>query len=460
MDSNAPHLDAASNRALIAAAERASAFQSERTGTRLLFRVVQSRPEVASIVSNAFMDLRKGDVDWTEMPSGHKDNQSWNMLWTWSKPKIRWEDLLTWQRVNHFQEAKQLTRKDNLKRNISRFRNIPGKIGEAFDILPVTYTLPGDYVGFCTEFAKRYEFSPERNFWIMKPAGSSRGRGIFVFNDIGAVSYTECVIVQRYIERPLLLDGYKFDLRLYVLVTSIQPLEAFIYKEGFARLSSEPYSTDQGDITNKFIHLTNSSIQKHNVNHVQAQSVKAGGGGGGGSKVSLSYLRKRLAETNIAWSDMWQRIVAVVLKTLYCVQDTIPPHPNSFELFGFDVLIDADLKPWLIEVNASPSLSRDNELDFRIKDAMIRDTLRIAAPPPFDRDLLANIFKKRLQEKVKGRWHTDKSLPASIYNVLGGNAPRELGEMPKELGEYQRIAPSPLWDEVLKIRNEKKTVHR
>ena len=45
----------------------------------------------------------------------------------------------------------------------------------------------------------------------------------------------------RYIERPLLLDGYKFDLRLYVTVTSMNPLEAFIYREGFTRLSSEPY---------------------------------------------------------------------------------------------------------------------------------------------------------------------------------------------------------------------------
>ena len=61
----------------------------------------------------------------------------------------------------------------------------------------VTYTLPGDYVQFCTEFAKRHDVDAARNYWIMKPAGSSRGRGIFVFNDIGAVSYTECVIVQR-----------------------------------------------------------------------------------------------------------------------------------------------------------------------------------------------------------------------------------------------------------------------
>ena len=161
----------------------------------------------------------------------------------------------------------------------------------------VTYTLPGDYVQFCTEFAKRHDVDAARNYWIMKPAGSSRGRGIFVFNDIGAVSYTECVIVQRsvccrpmcalltlhlpllqdvcllhvcqrlhvgvchqrmhvgvstffflcgttngrYIERPLLLDGYKFDLRLYICVTSFNPTEAFIYREGFTRLSSEPY---------------------------------------------------------------------------------------------------------------------------------------------------------------------------------------------------------------------------
>ena len=106
---------------------------SSKGAARRIFKVVQNRPEVASIVSGAFMGLK--EQGWSELPSGHKDSYAWNMLWTWSKPKIAWADLLAWQRVNHFPEAKQLTRKDNLKRHVQRFRNIPGKLGDAFDMV-------------------------------------------------------------------------------------------------------------------------------------------------------------------------------------------------------------------------------------------------------------------------------------------------------------------------------------
>lgn len=76
------------------------------------------------------------------------------------------------------------------------------------------------------------------------------------------VSYGDNVVIQKYVHNPMLLDGYKFDLRLYILVTSFHPLEAFIYKEGFARLATHKYSSNPEDVKNKFIHLTNSSIQK------------------------------------------------------------------------------------------------------------------------------------------------------------------------------------------------------
>lgn len=104
--------------------------------------------------------------------------------------------------------------------------------------MPLTYVLPKEYVAFLETFSDMEDKEGKMNFWIMKPAASSRGRGISLVNDISQVTYGEAMVMQRYIKNPLLLNGYKFDLRIYVLVTSFNPLEAFIYKEGFGRFST------------------------------------------------------------------------------------------------------------------------------------------------------------------------------------------------------------------------------
>ncbi|CAM9990126.1 unnamed protein product [Sphacelaria rigidula] len=166
-----------------------------------------------------------------------------------------------------------------------------GTLAREFHIMPQTFVLPHEFTLFVAAFTSRGTVrsagyfatdsrgkysegekpgetafddlgSSERetrgnskDVWIMKPVGMSRGRGIRLVDDIKNIRYSDKVVVQRYIGNPLLLDGYKFDLRLYVLVTSFNCLEAFIYKEGFARLSTHLY--EKGDIGNRFIHLTN-----------------------------------------------------------------------------------------------------------------------------------------------------------------------------------------------------------
>jgi hypothetical protein len=61
--------------------------------------------------------------------------------------------------------------------------------------------------------------------------------------------------------------GKKFDLRIYVLVTSYRPLKAYQYVHGFARFCNAKYNTDMGEMDNPFIHLTNVAIQKHNQDY-------------------------------------------------------------------------------------------------------------------------------------------------------------------------------------------------
>ena len=84
-------------------------------------------------------------------------------------------------------------------------------------------------MGFIRKF-REHSVKDPLNYWILKPVGMSRGRGIELIKNLEDVVFSEPVVLQKYLSNPLLVDGYKFDMRVYVLVTSINPLEAFIYR--------------------------------------------------------------------------------------------------------------------------------------------------------------------------------------------------------------------------------------
>lgn len=242
-----------------------------------------TRREVCDIVVTALDKLG----DWDEHPSGLGLKTTWNLLWTWSKPRVERKTLLAWQKVNHFQHAKALTRKDCLKKNMGKYLAMGGRMKQAYSVVPLTFILPQEYIAFVQAFQdkgarlhRKWEESARddgsrgaspagKNIWIMKPVALSRGRGISLVNDLSQVVYGEQVVIQEYIANPLLLDGYKFDLRLYVLVTSFNPLEAFFYDEGFVRICTRQY--EDSDLSNLFVHLTNSSIQKENQDAIQSR---------------------------------------------------------------------------------------------------------------------------------------------------------------------------------------------
>lgn len=77
------------------------------------------------------------------------------------------------------------------------------------------------------------------------------------------------VIVQRYLARPYLIDGRKFDLRIYVLVSGVDPLRVYIHDEGLTRISTAKYTLK--NLSNNFAHLTNYSINKNAPNFKAAE---------------------------------------------------------------------------------------------------------------------------------------------------------------------------------------------
>jgi tubulin polyglutamylase TTLL5 len=310
------------------------------------------------------------------------NNQDW--LVQWSGPHLRdcfYSGLHQYQRVNHFPGSTELTRKDLLWKH---FRNMQKVFGKAnFNFMPDTYVLPDQLDDFLVAYER------QDCFWIVKPTASSRGRGIFLLRDLEELPM-DSAIISMYVERPMLIQGLKFDLRLYVLVTGFDPLRIYIYREGLTRFASSTFSTDtEEDLKDVYKHLTNYSVNKFAHNFVENQDANLDNFG---HKWSISALNKHLKCLGVDIEALWGRIIDVVIKTLLAVERAVNNRTknmvmwrqNCFELYGFDILIDEDVKPWLLEVNLSPSMQADSPLDRRIKAHLLAEALNLIRIRPCD----------------------------------------------------------------------------
>jgi tubulin polyglutamylase TTLL5 len=113
-----------------------------------------------------------------------------------------------------------------------------------FDFLPLTLVLPKEMSKL-----KMFMHSNPRQYWIIKPAGSAQGKGIYITNKFEEiiVSKEQNYVASHYIQNPLLIDGLKFDLRIYVVVTSIYPFRIYVYEEGLTRFATELYQNPDSE---------------------------------------------------------------------------------------------------------------------------------------------------------------------------------------------------------------------
>ena len=244
------------------------------------------------------------------------------------------------------------------------------------------------------------------NVWVAKTNHGSKGSGVRVleggnqtcdFVDAALQGSTQAVAVQKYVEDPLLILGYKFDMRVWVLVD--MEYGVFLHREGVLRLSSSAYDPDNLDDT--FSHLTNHCIQ---VQSPEYENLVEGN--------EMFFDQVRVSSRPRAWAFAYERVVgragfkhcltqqviqqfgqyladqdagvdldrdilAQARKHIVSTVSAAWPHlrrknnRGGFQLYGYDFIIDSDFRVWLLEVNGAPAAAD------RLKPCIARDIISL-----------------------------------------------------------------------------------
>ncbi|KAK4468130.1 hypothetical protein MN116_008297 [Schistosoma mekongi] len=403
----------------------------------------------------------------------------------------------------------EISRKDLLTKNFSRMQKVEP---DEYNFMPNTWVLPRDSAYF-SSYARKLLRRDSDICFIQKPANGAMGHGIHLYRNVNKIPLNVnngvASVIQEYIKNPLLIDGYKCDLRVYVLITSCDPLRIFIYNDGLVRLSAEKYvklNEPNGDSI--YRQLTNYTVNKHHSQYNRSTDEEVS------SKRSFTFFNKYIR--NVKKSDpfiIWDKIYDLIIKTIIialphlvhsyrissyhrsnhsiymktndqcsingveqhfvntddnsntqptsqastkmkstsltptpslpsktsmnksatsnpsicCFQPKTPltVYSNLFEILGFDILLDDQLNPWLIEVNRSPSFNTDQELDKRVKHGLLTDAIRLLNIRPSDKfhteRQLKLTTRKRLynsQSVQTQSWMKNKLTPTKNDNII------------------------------------------
>eukprot|EP00818_Percolomonas_sp_WS_P009383 CAMPEP_0117447850 /NCGR_PEP_ID=MMETSP0759-20121206/7090_1 /TAXON_ID=63605 /ORGANISM="Percolomonas cosmopolitus, Strain WS" /LENGTH=612 /DNA_ID=CAMNT_0005240203 /DNA_START=421 /DNA_END=2259 /DNA_ORIENTATION=- len=403
-----------------------------------------------------------------------------NVQWSRHLKNHEYYKLNKYQKVNHFPCSQILSRKDSMHRALKRQKQRCGKIEYGF--FPESYFLPQDQETIYAKLKKGKIF-------LMKPPGSSCGRGIEIIHSVedlpeldedGKCKY----LIQEYLPNPFLIDRKKWDLRIYVLVTSYNPVRVYVFDNGLVRFCTEDFDINSNS---RFAHLTNFSVNKqsgmfvYNTNHEEDDV---------GSKWSIRGLKRYFKRYGIDDSDLWRQVDDVIVKTIIAVEPNVCDHmkrfmpgrrsQSCFELYGFDVMVchtgnhsavaarlaDAqkvsppstapasfkgsacvsdsessisfqdmpasapatsrqekiNLKAYVIEVNVAPSLAIGSALDKHIKQHLLTDTLHIIGIIPYNRKRVGDQIEMMKKKREKKRSKLEKEQREVQQQILNGTA--------------------------------------
>lgn len=221
--------------------------------------------------------------------------------------------------------------------------------------------------------------------FIAKPTDRGEGNGINVLDTISEIAKwkelypdNDEIVVQTYLPNPLLINQRKWDMRTYVLISSIHPLRVYMFRDGLVRFAASVYDPNAAKGGKKTAFLTNTSVNKKtgtDVNDLTWPFPKV-----------YKYLEKQ----GVNAAMLWKRIERAIVQTLLSAEPAFARGftklqddftcVNCYQLLGVDVIVDDDLIPRIIEINGEPSMELSGEKGSQYditKKSMTRDLVQL-----------------------------------------------------------------------------------
>ncbi|MGM0693265.1 MAG: PqqD family peptide modification chaperone [Pseudomonadota bacterium] len=313
------------------------------------------------------------------------DEHDWDAGWITGMPDAaQFRRVSPTRKMNHFPGNAALTVKSRLHDSLSTLREriqeshgADHALARRLAFFPRAYVMPDDY--HALQAAARDDPSQR---WILKPTNASKGKGVRVLKDVAEAPLARDWLVQEYLANPHTIRGHKYVLRLYVLITSLAPLRVYLYRQGFAKLASEPWNPEDAD--NPYSQLTNPDI---NVLNSRADVPV--------EFIDLERYRSWLRDQGHDDAALFARIEDLVALTAISAVDAMRRRTaeagadprGCYELLGLDCLVDDTLKPWILECNLSPSLGicaapeTGGRIEEAVKGGLVRDMVSLIDIP-------------------------------------------------------------------------------
>lgn len=287
--------------------------------------------------------------------------------------------LNKYQRYNHFPKLGEIIgKKFNL---FKKFITLSKKYPNDYNFMSKYYEL----IEFSHLFLNNINFNDKTNLWIVENK-SSKNKNMRLLNDIKLVKQEDAISHFIY---PHLINGKKYEIRLYFLITGFCPLKIYLFNNGFVKFPQKIFDLD---------FLINNPLEFEKIYSIDENTDE---------KWSLDDLRKIFIKNNINFNKIWEEIKSIIIKVVMSTTDIEIPlikelklsSSNLFEVFGIDFSIDENLKPWLIKIANNPSLDCNNQIEKKIKSNLLADIFNIIGIIPFSHDNKFELLDKSISYK-------------------------------------------------------------